>query len=101
MLSRVAIVGPNGAGKSTMIKCLFGELKPTRGMVWKHPGSRVAYMAQHAFYHLEQHLDETPTQYVLQRFAGFEDSESLEYLAALGQNATCEDGFVKMKVKDT
>merc|ERR1712050_307983 len=57
MLSRVAIVGPNGAGKSTMIKCLLGELKPTTGTIMKVQGARVAYMSQHAFHHIERHLD--------------------------------------------
>merc|ERR1719473_956956 len=96
MMSRVAIVGPNGAGKSTMIKCLLGELKPSSGLAWKHPGARVAYMAQHAFHHLEAHLDETPTQYVLRRFAGFEDCESLEYLAALGETEAQEGKMMKL-----
>ena len=52
--SRVALVGPNGAGKSTMIKILTGELEPGEGIVWKHPNLRVAYVAQHAFHHIEQ-----------------------------------------------
>mmetsp|Transcript_32622 Transcript_32622/g.78400 ORF Transcript_32622/g.78400 Transcript_32622/m.78400 type:complete len:1033 (+) Transcript_32622:72-3170(+) len=83
-LSRVAIVGPNGSGKSTMIKCLLGLLKPDSGTVWKQGGARIAYMAQHAFHHLEKHLDLTPVQYVLQRFAGSEDNESLDAMANLG-----------------
>jgi len=101
MLSRVAIVGPNGAGKSTMIKCLLGELKPTSGTIMKVQGCRIAYMAQHAFHHLEEHLDKSATQYVLNRFAGGEDNESLEYLAALGATkATDEEKVKKMKWKD-
>merc|ERR1719181_2764571 len=84
MLSRVAIVGPNGAGKSTMIKCLLGELRPTRGTISKQQGARIAYMSQHAFHHIEQHLDKSGTQYILQRFAGGEDNEALENLANLG-----------------
>merc|ERR1711881_222412 len=84
MLSRVAIVGPNGAGKSTMIKCLLGELKPTKGTISKQQGARIAYMSQHAFHHIEQHLDKSGTQYILQRFAGGEDNEAIENLANLG-----------------
>merc|ERR1712228_945678 len=95
MLSRVAIVGPNGAGKSTMIKCLLGECKPTKGTIWKLQGSRVAYMSQHAFHHIEEHLDKSATQYIMQRFAGGEDNESLENLANLG--ATKESDKQKVK----
>ena len=55
--SRVACIGPNGAGKSTLIKVLTGEVEPVAGTVWKHPNLRIAYVAQHAFHHLEKHLD--------------------------------------------
>jgi len=95
MLSRVAIVGPNGAGKSTMIKCLLGELKPTSGTIFKIQGARVAYMSQHAFHHIESHLDISATQYIMQRFAGGEDNESLENLANLGATKETENQKVK------
>jgi len=88
--------GPNGAGKSTMIKCLLGELKPTEGSISKLSGSRVAYMSQHAFHHIEQHLDKTATQYIMQRFAGGEDNETLENLANLGETKETEKQKVKM-----
>jgi len=91
MLSRVAIVGPNGAGKSTMIKCLLGELKPTVGTISKVQGCRVAYMSQHAFHHIEAHLDKSATAYIMQRFAGGEDNESLENLANLGATKETEN----------
>merc|ERR1711937_841593 len=95
MLSRVAIVGPNGAGKSTMIKCLLGECKPTSGLINKISGSRVAYMSQHAFHHIESHLDISATAYIMQRFAGGEDNESLENLANLGATKANENQKVK------
>lgn len=76
--SRVAVLGPNGAGKSTMIKVLTGEMKPTTGSVWKHPNLRIAYVAQHAFHHLEQHLDKTPNEYIQWRYATGEDREDVE-----------------------
>ena len=76
--SRVAIRGPNGAGKSTMVKILTGELLPTTGEVWKHPHLRVAYVAQHAFHHLEQHLDSSPNQYIQWRYRYGEDREALK-----------------------
>ena len=54
------ILGMNGAGKSTMIKVLTGELEPTEGSVWKYPNAKIGYIAQHAFHHIEKHLDKTP-----------------------------------------
>jgi len=98
MLSRVAIVGPNGAGKSTMIKCLLGELRPTTGTIMKTQGSRVAYMSQHAFHHIERHLDISATAYIMQRFAGGEDNESLENLANLGATKETENQKVKKMI---
>lgn len=76
--SRVACLGPNGAGKSTLIKVLTGEVEPTSGTVWKHPNLRIAYVAQHAFHHLEKHLDKTPNEYIQWRFAPGEDREAQE-----------------------
>merc|ERR1711988_496197 len=78
MASRVAVVGANGAGKSTAIKLLIGELKPESGTIWRHQNMRLAYVAQHAFHHLERHLDKTAVEYILWRFAGADDRESLE-----------------------
>ncbi len=76
--SRVACVGENGAGKSTMIKCLTGEVIPQTGEVWRHPNARVAYLAQHAFHHIENHLSSTPNEYIRWRYANNgEDKESL------------------------
>eukprot|EP00519_Triparma_laevis_P012012 CAMPEP_0182499198 /NCGR_PEP_ID=MMETSP1321-20130603/7307_1 /TAXON_ID=91990 /ORGANISM="Bolidomonas sp., Strain RCC1657" /LENGTH=1045 /DNA_ID=CAMNT_0024703349 /DNA_START=20 /DNA_END=3157 /DNA_ORIENTATION=+ len=76
--SRVACVGENGAGKSTMIKLLVGEIEPEIGDVWKHPNARVAYVAQHAFHHIEEHLSKTPNEYIRWRYANNgEDKESL------------------------
>merc|ERR1712087_326575 len=76
--SRVACIGENGAGKSTMIKLLVVEIVPQEGDVWKHPNARIAYVAQHAFHHIEAHLDKTPNEYIRWRFAnGGEDKESL------------------------
>jgi elongation factor 3 len=76
--SRVACIGENGAGKSTMIKILVGEREPQIGEVWKHPNARIAYVAQHAFHHIENHLDKTPNEYIRWRYANNgEDKESL------------------------
>merc|ERR1712070_108979 len=65
------------------------------GTIWKMQGCRVAYMSQHAFHHIEAHIDKTATQYIMQRFAGGEDNESLENLANLG--ATAETDKQKAK----
>jgi len=78
-VSRVAVIGANGAGKSTAIKILVGEMTPQVGTIWKASGLRMAYVAQHAFHHLEKHMQETPTQYIMWRFAGNDDKESLEF----------------------
>ncbi|CAO3616971.1 unnamed protein product [Cunninghamella echinulata] len=76
--SRVAVIGPNGAGKTTMIKLLTGESIPQTGTVWRHPALRIGYVAQHAFHHLEQHLEKTPNDYLQWRYSTGEDKEVLE-----------------------
>merc|ERR1712072_841320 len=78
-VSRVAVIGANGAGKSTAIKVLVGEQQPTEGTIWKAAGLRMAYVAQHAFHHLEKHMQKTPTEYIMWRFAGNDDKESIEF----------------------
>merc|ERR1711998_676964 len=79
MASRVAVIGVNGAGKSTMIKMLIGELEPNQGQgkgeITRHPNMRLAYVAQHAFHHIEHHLEKTPVQYLEWRFSGGMDRE--------------------------
>jgi len=78
MASRVAVIGVNGAGKSTMIKLMVGELEPNEegaAKIVKHPNMRLAYVAQHAFHHIENHLQMTPTQYIEWRFQGGMDRE--------------------------
>lgn len=88
MRSRVAVLGPNGAGKSTVAGLVVGELAPEGGQAWRHPNLRMAYVAQHAFHHLEEHLELTASEslgpkaskglslrYILWRFQGNEDRE--------------------------
>ncbi len=77
--SRVVVVGPNGAGKSTMIKLLTGEIaNPATGIIWRHPNVRIAYVAQHAFHHIEQHIDKTPNEYMQWRYSSGEDKEAVD-----------------------
>merc|ERR1712110_956029 len=49
-----------------------------QGTIWRHQNMRLAYVAQHAFHHLEKHIDRTAVEYILWRFAGADDRESLE-----------------------
>lgn len=77
--SRVAILGPNGSGKSTLVKLLTGETEPNLGgEVWKHPNLVIGYVAQHAFHHIDHHLDKTPLDYMLWRYQTGEDLEELQ-----------------------
>ncbi|KAJ1458599.1 P-loop containing nucleoside triphosphate hydrolase protein [Pelagophyceae sp. CCMP2097] len=82
--SRIACIGPNGAGKSTLIKCLVGETKPDPGCpeVYRHQNCRIAYVAQHAFHHIEQHLEMSPIDYIQWRFSGGLDKEQQAMEAA-------------------
>jgi elongation factor 3 len=73
--SRVAIIGGNGAGKSTFIKMLTGETIPQGGKVEKHPNLRIGYIKQHALEHVEMHLEKTPSQYIMWRYANGDDRE--------------------------
>jgi len=77
MASRIGCLGPNGAGKSTSIKILTGQLEPQQGEVWTYPGLKIGYIAQHAFAHIEQHLEKTPNEYIRWRYEGGEDKEDL------------------------
>lgn len=75
LASRVAVVGVNGAGKSTLVKLMVGELEPDQGLIERHPNLRVAYVAQHAFAHIEAHLEKTPVEYIMWRYRGGSDKE--------------------------
>lgn len=76
--SRIAVIGPNGAGKSTLINVLTGELLPTTGDVYVHENCRIAYIKQHAFAHIDNHLDSTPSEYIQWRFHTGEDRETMD-----------------------
>lgn len=76
LASRVAVVGVNGAGKSTLVKLMVNELEPDQGTIERHPNLRVAYVAQHAFAHIEEHLEKTPCEYIMWRYRGGVDKES-------------------------
>jgi len=78
LASRVAVVGVNGAGKSTLVKLMVGELEPDQGLIERHPNLRVAYVAQHAFTHIEDHLEMTPVEYIMWRYRGGVDKEMVK-----------------------
>jgi elongation factor 3 len=76
--SRIAVIGPNGAGKSTVVNVLTGELVPTKGEIYHHENIRIAYIKQHAFAHIDHHLDKTPSEYIQWRFQTGEDRETMD-----------------------
>ena len=79
--SRVVVLGANGAGKTTLIKMIVGETLPSNLGQCKfdiHPNVRVAYVAQHAFNHVEQHMEESPCAYIQWRFKHGWDREKME-----------------------
>ncbi len=43
---RIAIIGANGIGKTTLIRCLAGDLKPTKGTVAWVENAALGYMPQ-------------------------------------------------------
>jgi len=79
--SRVVILGANGAGKTTLLKMIVGETvhsNPGIGRFYVHPNLRIAYVAQHAFSHVERHMEESPVAYLQWRFKDGFDKEKLE-----------------------
>jgi elongation factor 3 len=98
--SRVAVTGPNGAGKSTLIKLMVGEEEADKGEYYKHHNLRIAYVAQHSFHHLEEHLESSPVSYFQWRFANGQDKEifmkkSMQLTEAEQENVGKELGQVE------
>ncbi|KAE8209044.1 hypothetical protein CF319_g9534, partial [Tilletia indica] len=61
--------------------------------VWKHPNFVIGYVAQHAFHHIDQHLDKTPLDYMLWRYQPGEDLE--EHMKASRQLSEAEMALMK------
>jgi len=79
--SRVVILGANGAGKTTLLKMIVGEtIHSNQGQArfYVHPNLRIAYVAQHAFSHVERHMEQSPVAYLQWRFKDGFDKEKLE-----------------------
>lgn len=92
--SRVAVLGPNGSGKSTLVKLLTGDMEPNKGgEIWKHPNLVIGYVAQHAFHHIDNHLDKTALEYMLWRYQTGEDLEEM----SKANRQISEDEMKKMK----
>ncbi|KAF9009535.1 P-loop containing nucleoside triphosphate hydrolase protein [Cyathus striatus] len=92
--SRVAVLGPNGSGKSTLVKLLIGDMEQNKGgEIWKHPNLVIGYVAQHAFHHIDNHLDKTPLEYMLWRYQTGEDLEEM----SKANRQISEDEEKKMK----
>jgi elongation factor 3 len=93
--SRVAILGPNGSGKSTLVKLLNGDMEPKKGgEVWKHPNLVIGYVAQHAFHHIDNHLDKAPLEYMLW---GYQTGQDLKDMTKASRQITAEE---EQRMKD-
>ena len=82
--SRIVVLGANGAGKTTLLKMIVGETIPSNFGTCKyyvHPNLRIAYVAQHAFSHVEQHMEQSPVAYIQWRFKDGFDKEKLNSAA--------------------
>jgi len=82
--SRVAVLGANGAGKTTLVKMIVGETQPTnigQCNFFIHHNLRVAYVAQHSFHHVEEHMESSPVSYIQWRFKHAYDREKIESAA--------------------
>jgi ATPase subunit of ABC transporter with duplicated ATPase domains len=74
---------------------MVGELEPDQGTIERHPNLRVAYVAQHAFAHIEDHLDMTPCEYVMWRYRGGTDKE----MAKKDANTMTEEELKELRKK--
>jgi hypothetical protein len=57
--------------------------------VWRHPNLGIAYVAQHAFHHVEEHMEMSPSQYICWRYETGEDKEEQNKVRASKPQYTC------------
>merc|ERR1740138_60366 len=69
---------------------MVSELDSDQGVIERHPNLRVAYVAQHAFAHIEDHLEKTPVEYVMWRYRGGSDKETAKKEAQTMTNEEIE-----------
>lgn len=44
---KIGVIGINGAGKSTFLKLIVDEIQPSKGVIYRKNGLRIAYLPQH------------------------------------------------------
>ena len=73
-----------GAASRRSSRCSSARRSPDEGCpeVYRHQNCRIAYVAQHAFHHIEQHLEMSPVEYIQWRFSGGLDKEQQAMEAA-------------------
>jgi ATPase subunit of ABC transporter with duplicated ATPase domains len=54
---RIAIIGANGIGKTTLLRCLAGDLQPTKGTVTWVENAQLGYMPQDTGALFEERMD--------------------------------------------
>lgn len=84
--SRIALVGANGSGKTTLLRTLVGDLAPMRALesARRHHQLRVAHIAQHHIDALEDHLEDTPVEYLAKKYGIATALEVRAHLGAFG-----------------
>ena len=80
--SKIGVLGANGCCKSTLLKLLTAQLPPTIGSVDTNRGARSALFAQHFVEQLD--LFQTPTEFLMARFAGAKEVEVRSRLGRFG-----------------
>jgi len=64
-----------------LVRMIVGDSQPSNLGVCKlfiHHNLRIAYVSQHAFFHVEQHVEDSPASYIQWRFKEGYDREKIE-----------------------